>query len=125
MNREPGISRKERISEEGLQRLERQLARGAKMSPRILEQWVKRYGEAAEELMLCRRSVSGDAASSLPGKCRCAVFASPRNYALRFRIRVRRPYDQQSRDSGLIDALAQWRFVSRACIAWHATPADT
>jgi len=51
MNREPGRSREERISDEGLQRLERQLVSGARMSPQILEQWVKRYGEAAEELI--------------------------------------------------------------------------
>jgi len=51
MKSKPGISRNDRISDEGLRRLERQLASGAKMSPIVLEQWVKRYGEAAEKLI--------------------------------------------------------------------------
>ena len=51
MNKEPGVSRSDRISDEGLRRLERQLDSGAKMKPAILQQWVKRYGEAAEKLI--------------------------------------------------------------------------
>ena len=51
MKSTPGISRDERISDEGLQRLERQLASGIRMKPLILQQWVKRYGEAAEKLI--------------------------------------------------------------------------
>ncbi len=51
MKKEPGISRSDRISDEGLRRLEQQLVNGAKISPMVLEQWVKRYGEAAEKLI--------------------------------------------------------------------------
>ena len=51
MKSTPGISRDERISDEGLQRLERQLASGIRMKPLILQQWIKRYGEAAEKLI--------------------------------------------------------------------------
>jgi hypothetical protein len=40
----PGISRDQRISEEGLQRLERQLRCGAQISDMVLAQWIKRYG---------------------------------------------------------------------------------
>jgi len=47
----PGISRDNRISDEGLQRLEKQLQSGIKVSPAVLEQWVKRYGKQAEELI--------------------------------------------------------------------------
>jgi len=51
MKATPGIARSERISDEGLRRLERQLANGARMKPQILQQWVRRYGEAAEKLI--------------------------------------------------------------------------
>jgi hypothetical protein len=51
MKSTPGISRNDRISDAGLQRLERQLASGARMTPLVLQQWVKRYGEAAEQLI--------------------------------------------------------------------------
>jgi len=47
----PGISREDRISEEGLKRLELQLQRGSGISQQVLEQWVKRYGEAARKLI--------------------------------------------------------------------------
>ena len=47
----PGISREDRISEEGLKRLELQLRRGSGISQQVLEQWVKRYGEAARKLI--------------------------------------------------------------------------
>ena len=51
MQSTPGISRNDRISDAGLQRLERQLASGARITPLVLQQWVKRYGEAAEQLI--------------------------------------------------------------------------
>jgi len=47
----PGRERSERISQEGLARLEQQLRAGARMSPQVLEQWVKRYGDRARELI--------------------------------------------------------------------------
>ena len=47
----PGVSRDERISDEGLQRLERQLQSGARISAMVLRQWVKRYGDDARELL--------------------------------------------------------------------------
>ena len=50
-NPAPGVSREERISDEGLQRLEKQLAAGIKISRPVLDQWVKRYGDAAQELI--------------------------------------------------------------------------
>jgi hypothetical protein len=43
----PGVSRPERLSEEGLARLENQLKAGAHISPQVLAQWIKRYGEPA------------------------------------------------------------------------------
>ena len=48
--RRPGISRQDRISEEGLDRLEKQLQRGARMAAQVRQQWVRRYGQAAIEL---------------------------------------------------------------------------
>lgn len=47
----PGVSRGERISDEGLQRLERQLQRGARISRLVLDQWIRRYGEAARDII--------------------------------------------------------------------------
>jgi len=49
--REPGVSRDNRIAEEGLQRLERQLASGRRISQQVLDQWVKRYGPAAQAII--------------------------------------------------------------------------
>jgi hypothetical protein len=43
----PGVSRPERISDDGLARLEHQLASGINISPLVLAQWIKRYGEPA------------------------------------------------------------------------------
>ncbi len=43
----PGVTREQRISDEGLQRLEKHLKSGAKISQQVLQQWVKRYGNAA------------------------------------------------------------------------------
>ncbi len=48
---EPGVSRQHRISEQGLQRLENQLTRGARMSDEVLAQWIRRYGAAAREII--------------------------------------------------------------------------
>ena len=48
--RKPGVSREARISGEGLKRLERQLQAGT-IAPAVLEQWVRRYGDAARELI--------------------------------------------------------------------------
>jgi hypothetical protein len=43
----PGVSRSQRISDEGLQRLDKQLRSGVKISRVVLDQWVKRYGDKA------------------------------------------------------------------------------
>lgn len=47
----PGVTRDERISEEGLQRLEAHLKSGARIGDAVLAQWIRRYGEAARELL--------------------------------------------------------------------------
>ena len=47
----PGITRENRISGEGLVRLEKQLQRGARISDAVMAQWIRRYGEAAREVM--------------------------------------------------------------------------
>ena len=47
----PGITRSERLSEEGLKRLEKQLATGAEMSGQVLAQWIRKYGEPAREII--------------------------------------------------------------------------
>lgn len=47
----PGVSRQDRLSDEGLQRLEKQLSAGAKISTIVLAQWIRRYGDAARELI--------------------------------------------------------------------------
>ena len=51
MVREPGVSRGDRISDEGLQRLERQLQRGARISSQVRTQWIKRYGKQAADIL--------------------------------------------------------------------------
>lgn len=51
MNNQPGISRTDRLSDEGLRRLEQQLSRGARMKPEILAQWIKRYGDDARAII--------------------------------------------------------------------------
>ncbi|MGD8581450.1 MAG: hypothetical protein PVG12_05905 [Gammaproteobacteria bacterium] len=43
----PGVSRPGRLSNEGLSRLENQLKAGVNVSPMVLAQWIKRYGEPA------------------------------------------------------------------------------
>jgi len=47
----PGVSRQDRLSDEGLARLEKQLDSGVNISPKVLEQWIKRYGNAAREII--------------------------------------------------------------------------
>lgn len=53
---EPGVSREDRISEEGMARLEKQLRRG-NISAAVLKQWIKRYGEDARALIGRYRSL--------------------------------------------------------------------
>ena len=43
----PGVARADRISDQGLQRLDRHLQAGVRVSNPVLAQWVKRYGEPA------------------------------------------------------------------------------
>jgi hypothetical protein len=47
----PGVSRQNRISDDGLERLEKQLARGARINTPVLAQWIRRYGENAREII--------------------------------------------------------------------------
>lgn len=47
----PGISRDNRISDDGLQRLEKQLQRDGQISDVVLAQWIKRYGELARVII--------------------------------------------------------------------------
>ena len=47
----PGVSRAERISDEGLRRLEIQLSSDRKVSSIVLAQWIRRYGEPARVLI--------------------------------------------------------------------------
>ncbi len=47
----PGVSREQRISDDGLARLQKQLESGVRIAKPVLQQWVKRYGEAAREII--------------------------------------------------------------------------
>lgn len=47
----PGVSREQRISDEGLARLEKHLQRGMKISRQVLQQWIRRYGDDARTLL--------------------------------------------------------------------------
>ncbi|MDJ0880804.1 MAG: hypothetical protein QNJ56_04065 [Gammaproteobacteria bacterium] len=47
----PGVSRSNRISDEGLIRLEKQLKSGTRISDQVLVQWVRRYGTPALALI--------------------------------------------------------------------------
>ncbi len=47
----PGVSRGNRISDEGLMRLEKQMQNGTKISHYVLAQWIKRYGESARKII--------------------------------------------------------------------------
>jgi hypothetical protein len=51
MDKEPGISRDNRLSDEGLARLENHLKRGSQISDAVLSQWIRRYGDPARELI--------------------------------------------------------------------------
>ncbi len=48
---QPGVSRERRLSEEGLQRLQRQLESSMRVSAPVLLQWVRRYGDEAVRLI--------------------------------------------------------------------------
>jgi len=48
---DPGVSREQRISDEGLERLEKQFNSGVKLSPMVLKQWIKRYGNSARDII--------------------------------------------------------------------------
>jgi hypothetical protein len=47
----PGVSRADRLSQEGLDRLDRQLANAGQVSDAVLSQWIRRYGEPARALI--------------------------------------------------------------------------
>lgn len=47
----PGVSREQRISDEGLLRLEKQFQSGVNVNAMVLKQWIKRYGEPARALI--------------------------------------------------------------------------
>ncbi len=47
----PGVARADRISSRGLERLERHLRSGVRISNPVLVQWIKRYGEPALTLI--------------------------------------------------------------------------
>ena len=47
----PGVSRQDRLSGDGLARLEKQLEAGLNISSQVLAQWIKRYGNPARELI--------------------------------------------------------------------------
>lgn len=47
----PGVSREQRISDDGLHRLEKQLQSGVRIARPVLLQWVKRYGEPARAII--------------------------------------------------------------------------
>ncbi len=47
----PGVSREQRVSSEGLIRLEKQLRAGVKINQMVLDQWVKRYGDDARKII--------------------------------------------------------------------------
>ena len=47
----PGVAREQRISDEGLLRLEKQFQSGVNINAMVLKQWIKRYGEPARVLI--------------------------------------------------------------------------
>ncbi|HHZ88696.1 MAG TPA: hypothetical protein EYN26_05225 [Chromatiales bacterium] len=47
----PGISRENRVGEEGLSRLRAHLERNAGINPIVLTQWIRRYGDDARQLL--------------------------------------------------------------------------
>ena len=48
---EPGVSREQRIDEQGLERLRRQLASGVRIARPVLLQWIRRYGDDARAVL--------------------------------------------------------------------------
>lgn len=50
-NRQPGVSREQRVSDDGLERLEKHLKLGTRINPQVLKQWIRRYGKPAEALI--------------------------------------------------------------------------
>ncbi len=58
--RNPGVSRATRLSDDGLQRLEKQLASGRRVGRAVLSQWIKRYGEAARRIIKRHGQYSDD-----------------------------------------------------------------
>jgi len=48
----PGVSRSDRVSEESLARLEKQLESGMNISSQVLAQWIKRYGNCARKIII-------------------------------------------------------------------------
>ncbi len=47
----PGVAREQRISDEGLKRLQKQLESGIRISDMVLQQWIKRYGDEARAII--------------------------------------------------------------------------
>jgi len=47
----PGVSRPDRLSDDGLARLEKQLEAGVNISSQVLAQWIKRYGDRARKII--------------------------------------------------------------------------
>ncbi len=47
----PGVTRPHRLSDEGLLRLQNHLQNSTHMKDMILAQWIRRYGDAARELI--------------------------------------------------------------------------
>ena len=56
----PGVSRLNRISDEGLQRLDKLLSRGDKISKPVLAQWIRRYGDQARQVIKHHGSYSDE-----------------------------------------------------------------
>ena len=56
----PGISRDQRISNEGLSRLKKHLELGNKISKQVLQQWIRRYGDDARDLLERYKYTAGD-----------------------------------------------------------------
>jgi hypothetical protein len=51
MDRQPGVSRREPLSGEGLARLQAHLECGSQISDAVLSQWIRRYGDAARTVI--------------------------------------------------------------------------
>ena len=47
----PGVSRSQRLTDTGLERLQKHLTSGTRMQDMILAQWIRRYGEPARALI--------------------------------------------------------------------------